>query len=454
MLALALVLVLALEEDDKMSKEEQKKMFHLRNEETFTRMHLRKEKKGQGILIVNANRIFHLNKTATEFIEYIIKEMKDEEIIRKMVNKYNVHESEIRTDLMNLKIAIEDIVNKPDIDPVQELFDEDMEIERMIFSAPLRMDLAITYKCNNKCVKCYVEKKREIKELKTEEWKKVLDKLWDIGVPHVTFTGGEPTTRKDLVKLVEYAEDIGIVTGLITNGRNLKDKNLVDELVAAGIDHFQITIESHLPEVHDKLTGVKGSWEETVEGIKNVVPTPVFIMTNTTLVPENINEIDKTIEFLASLGIDHFAANGIIKAGGGKNDSLDLTVEELNKTLDTIMKKAEEMKMRFLWYSPTRYCEFNPVKKGLGVKQCTAANIAMAIEPDGQVIPCQSYFDTLGNILTTPWKKIWNHKTAKRIRKRKYLPQECKKCPEKEICGGGCPLNYEAPSTVCRDALS
>ncbi|MHA1352255.1 MAG: SPASM domain-containing protein [Candidatus Heimdallarchaeaceae archaeon] len=148
-------------------------------------------------------------------------------------------------------------------------------------------------------------------------------------------------------------------------------------------------------------------------------------MTNTTLVPENIKEIDKTIEFLAKLGIDHFAANGIIKAGGGKDDSLDLTVEELNRTLDTIMKKAEELKMRFLWYSPTRYCEFNP-----------------------------SYFEPLGNILTTPWKKIWNHKTAKRIRKRKYLPQECKGCPEKEICGGGCPLNYQAPITICRDALS
>ncbi|MHA1352498.1 MAG: SPASM domain-containing protein, partial [Candidatus Heimdallarchaeaceae archaeon] len=161
-----------------------------------------------------------------------------------------------------------------------------------------------------------------------------------------------------------------------------------------------------------------------------------------------------TIEFLAKLGIDHFAANGIIKAGGGKDDSLDLTVEELNRTLDTIMKKAEELKMRFLWYSPTRYCEFNPVKKGLGVKQCTAGNIAMAIEPDGQVIPCQSYFETIGNILTTPWKKIWNHKTAKRIRKRKNLPQECKGCPEKEICGGGCPLNYQAPITICRDALS
>ncbi len=430
------------------------KMSHQRNLETYARMHLRKEKKGQSLLLVNATRIFHLNKTATDFVSRIIDGKDEDEIIRELKRKYRVTEDQLRYDLKHLKNSIETLMVTPDIDPVQHLSQDISSILETPFSAPLRMDLALTYKCNNKCTKCYVEEVRDIKELSTEEWKSVLDKLWEIGIPHITFTGGEPTLREDLPKLVEYAEDLGIITGITTNGRKLKDKDLVDELVTAGIDHFQVTLESHDAKIHDKLSGVKGAWEETVEGIKNVIPTPVYIMTNTTLTPYNIKNISKTVEFLGSLGIDHFAANGIIKSGGGKQVDLALSFEEMDATLTKIMKTAEEQEMGFLWYTPTRYCDFNPIEKGLGLKQCTAAHIAMAIEPDGMVLPCQSYFEPLGNILTDKWRKIWKNPLSKRLRKLQYLPEECLDCPERELCGGGCPLNYLEPSSICRESFS
>jgi len=432
----------------------EKKMSHIRNLDTFARMHLRKEKKGNSLLLVNATRIFHLNRTATDFASRIIEGKTNEEIVSEVKRKYRVDEIQLMNDLVDFKTSIMDLLTKPDIDPVQHLSQDISSLLETPFSAPLRMDLALTYRCNNKCTKCYVEHKREIIELTTDEWKQVLDNLWEIGIPHVTFTGGEPTLRKDLPELVEYAEDLGIITGIISNGRMFKDKKFVDKLVTAGIDHFQITIESHDEKLHDELCGFKGAWKETVQGIKNIVPTPVYILTNTTLTPYNIKDIEKTIDFLDSLGIDHFAANGIIKSGGGKDEAFTLSVEALDDVINRIMNKAEEKDMSFLWYSPTRYCDFNPIEKGLGLKQCTAAHIAMAIEPDGMVLPCQSYFEPLGNILNTKWKKIWNNKLAKSLRKMKYLPDECTDCPEMEICGGGCPLNYSAPTTVCRESFS
>ncbi len=430
------------------------KIYHFRDTENFGRMHLRKEKKGEGILVINATRIFYLNKTATQFVSRMIEGKDDAEIIRELKRKYRVKEEHLINDFNELKESIKELMNEPDIDPVQDLSQDISPLLEAPFSAPLRMDLALTYRCNNKCTKCYVETNREIKELSTEEWKSVLDKLWEIGVPHVTFTGGEPTLRDDLTELVEHAEDLGIVTGIITNGRKLKDKKLVESLVTAGIDHFQVTIENYDEKIHDKLSGVKGAWKETVEGIKNVIPTPVYIMTNTTLTPHNIEGVEKTISFLASLGIEKFASNAIIKSGGGKNPDFSLSVKQLDETLNRVMNKAEELKMGFLWYSPTRYCDFNPIEKNLGMKQCSAAHIAMAIEPDGMVIPCQSYFEPLGNILTTRWKKIWNHKLAKNLRNMKYLPQECTECPERELCGGGCPLNYVSPGSICKEAFS
>lgn len=430
------------------------RVFHQRNLDTTARMHLRKEKGGTGLLLVNATRILHLNKTATDFVSRIIEGKEDVDILFEMKKKYRVSIEQLEVDLHELKTSINELMTTPDIDPVQHLSQDISPLNETHFSAPLRMDLALTYKCNSKCTKCYVETPREIKELSTDEWKLVLDKLWDIGIPHVTFTGGEPTLRKDLPDLVEYAEDLGIITGLITNGRKLKNKALVNKLVTAGIDHFQLTIESHDSKIHDQLCGVKGAWEETVQGIKNVVPTPVYIMTNTTLTPFNVKEIEKTVEFLGSLGIDHFAANSIIKSGGGKQEELALPLEELDEVLTRILKTAEKKEMSFIWYSPTRYCEFNPIEKGLGMKQCSASHIAMAIEPDGAVLPCQSYFEPLGNILTTKWRKIWNHKISKNLRNMEYLPDECLDCPEREICGGGCPLNYTASSSICKEAFS
>ena len=79
----------------------------------------------------------------------------------------------------------------------------------------------------------------------------LLDRLWEIGIPHVVFTGGEPTLRPDLPELIAHAEQNGQITGINTNGRKLKDPAFLQSLVDAGLDHVQITLESHDPAIHD-----------------------------------------------------------------------------------------------------------------------------------------------------------------------------------------------------------
>ena len=76
----------------------------------------------------------------------------------------------------------------------------------------------------------------------------------------------------------------------------------------------------------------------------------------------------------------------------------------------------------------------------LGVKGCSAALYNMCIEPDGSVLPCQSYYTQLGNILTDPWDSIWNHDLSLSLRERRNLPAGCNTCALLAECGGGCPL--------------
>jgi radical SAM protein with 4Fe4S-binding SPASM domain len=313
------------------------------------------------------------------------------------------------------------------------------------------MDLALTFRCQNDCIHCYAGGPHETPELNTEQWKQVIDRLSKIGVFILTFTGGEPTLRENLPELLGYAQGKGMVTGLITNGRKLKDKAYVETLEKTGLDFVQITLESHKPLIHDSMTGAKGSWKETLAGIRNAVQSQIYVSTNTTLSKQNATTFLDTVDFIKSLDVNAFGCNSLIYSGRANavSDEFALPIETLKDLLPKIHDKAHLLGLKFLWYTPTQYCRFDPVQLGLGLKSCTAAMINMCVGPNGDVYPCQSYFESLGNILTEPWKKIWNNPLAVKLRKREYAEPKCKGCSQLQVCGGGCPLELQSGEYVC-----
>jgi len=431
-------------------------LYHLRvhdDEHGGLRLHLRLEKDGSGVLIINASRVLFLNKTAAEYVSLFMKGYSEDEIVKKMVKRYKINGETVRKDYRKVLYVINTFVNTPDVCPVSYLGVEKLEPFQKELSAPYRMDLAITYRCNNRCVHCYTGGPRETKELTTKEWFKVMNKIFRLGIPHIVFTGGEPTLREDLPELIAYAEKIGLICGLVTNGRRLKDEDYFKKLVDAGLDHVQITLESHDPRVHDKITGVAGSWEETVKGLKNAIESPIYTLTNTTLNKYNVEGILKTIDFIHSLGLKQFACNSLIYSGKAAKPEMirEFAIEESNlePILVRIRNRARELGMEFIWYTPTEYCVLNPLKLDLGIKTCSACRISMCVEPDGTVIPCQSYFSPLGNILKDDWEKIWRNPLCLEIRSRKYVPEKCYECPILNICGGGCPLKIRYETYVC-----
>jgi radical SAM protein with 4Fe4S-binding SPASM domain len=313
-------------------------------------------------------------------------------------------------------------------------------------SAPYRMDLAITYRCNNACAHCYNARPRNYPELDTQTWKKIIDRVWELRVPHVVFTGGEPTLREDLVELVAYAQEKGLVTGLNTNGLKLADSSLLQELIEAGLDHVQITVESYNPSVHDAMVRASGAWEETLAGLRNVVASKIYMMTNTTLLQNNAFELERILEFLAAEGVPTVGLNALIYSGHGKEVQTGLKESELPALLDIAQRITQAHGQRLIWYTPTQYCAFNPMQLSLGIKGCTAAYYNMCVESDGQVIPCQSYYQALGHILNDSWDSIWNHPLSRRLRERQDIPDGCRHCDFLVECGGGCPLAREHQS--------
>jgi radical SAM protein with 4Fe4S-binding SPASM domain len=406
------------------------------------------------MLVINANTVLYLNETATAHAYFFMQGTTTDEAVRKIRRMYRVNKKTARDDHERLIYTVSTLAQTEEVCPISFLDVKSVEPFTQEISAPLRVDLALTFRCQNNCVHCYAGGPHETPELATEQWKEVINRLHQIGVFILTFTGGEPTLRDDLPELLLYAQNRGIVTGLVTNGRKLKDKTYVETLEKTGLDFIQVTLESHEPKIHDLMTATKGSWEETVAGIKNIIPTQIYATTNTTLSRYNASDFLETIDFLKELGVAAFGCNSLIYSGRANaiSEEFVLPLETLRELLPKVHDKAGKLGLKFLWYTPTQYCRFDPVKLGLGVKSCTAARINMCVGPNGDVYPCQSYFESLGNILKDEWRKIWNHPLAVRIRKREYVEPKCKNCPQLQICGGGCPLELQKKNYICAEA--
>ncbi len=416
-------------------------------------LQLRVEPDGQGLLVINANTVLYLNETAAAHAFFFMQGRTTEEAGQEVRRMYRVDKKTARDDYEKLIYTVSTLAQTEEVCPMSFLDVEKVEPFTQELSAPLRMDMALTFECQNNCVHCYAGGPHETPELTTQQWKEVIDRLQQVGVFILTFTGGEPTLREDLPELLLYGETKGMVTGLITNGRRLADKAYVEALEKTGLDFIQVTLESHKPNIHDLMTATKGSWKETVAGIKNIIPTQIYATTNTTLSKYNASNFLETVDFLKKLGVAGFGCNSLIYSGKADAISEDfaLPLETLNELLPRIREKADHLGLKFLWYTPTQYCRLDPVKLGLGVKSCTAAMINMCIGPNGDAYPCQSYFESLGNILKDDWQRIWNHPLAVQIRNREYVEPRCRDCPQLQICGGGCPLELQRDRYICAE---
>jgi radical SAM protein with 4Fe4S-binding SPASM domain len=420
------------------------KIYHYtrQNEHEKARIHLRIDPDGSGTLIVNANRVLHLNATATLIAWLVLEGKTKEESTRTLTSRYAVSKKQADVDISAFQYQLEELLRPDGACAIHELDLETVMPFSTRPSAPYRMDLAITYRCNNDCAHCYNARERSFPELTTEQWCKIIDQLWALGVPHIVFTGGEATLRNDLPELIAHAESNGQITGLNTNARRLADEKYVKKLVDAGLDHVQITVESCDPQIHDEMMRAKGAFRQTIQGLQNVLATRLYVMTNTTMVRTNVHKIPETLDFLAGLGVPTIGLNALIYSGLGLTVGTGLHERELQPILDMAVQKTSAHGQRLIWYTPTQYCHFDPTQSNLGVKGCTASLYSMCIESNGNVLPCQSYYHSLGNILNDPWESIWNHKLSVKLRERHGLPAKCEGCPVVAECGGGCPLQF------------
>ncbi|MCU0610579.1 MAG: radical SAM protein [Candidatus Eisenbacteria bacterium] len=326
---------------------------------------------------------------------------------------------------------------------------------------PILSEVALTWRCNLRCRFCYaacrhVSETPVQAELDTAAMERVLEIIkFDAEVPSVSFTGGEPLLRPDLPDLIRYAHTLGMRVNLITNG-TLIDPAMATLLKKQGLASAQVSIESPDPGIHDHVVGQRGAHAASVAGLRALQNAGVHVHPHTTICRPNLDTVTMLASFARSLGMTRFSANLVIPTGRGLDPDLAVAYRDIAELLPRITSAAREEGARFMWYSPTPACLFNPVQHGLGNKGCAACEGLLSIDPAGQVLPCSSWREPLGSLLEEGFHAVWSTSRARHIRAKREAHQGCHECEDFALCQGACPLYFQAndyaeiePSLTC-----
>ena len=315
---------------------------------------------------------------------------------------------------------------------------------------PVLSEVALTYRCNLRCRFCYAgcsctKGTGTEREMTTDEARKVLHVIREEAkVPSVSFTGGEPTLRDDLPSLIQYARtDLGLRVNLITNG-TLVDAATAERLKDAGLNSVQVSLESPGETVHDELTQVEGSYRRTVEAVGHLQNCGIIVHTNTTINRLNMDSVVAMPAFVRALGLERFSMNMVIPSGSSlaAGDDLNIRYSEISDLIIRVRDAAEREEVEFMWYSPTPVCMFNPIQHRLGNKGCAACDGLLSISPAADVLPCSSWPEPVGNLLTGDFRTVWDSTRATWLREKEFAPPLCRDCAEFALCQGGCPLYW------------
>lgn len=348
------------------------------------RLHLRVEQDGSGILIVNAATVLHLNQSAAEFAYYFLQNQPADLVAQAMRRRYQVSQQQAFEDYLDFADRILTLVEMPDLDPVTFLDFERRTPHTGRLTAPYRLDIALTYSLPNDADPQAAPTERAERELSTTEWKSVLESAWKAGIPHVVFTGGEPTLRDDLPELIACAENNGQVCGLLSDGLRFDDQAYLDTLLNTGLDHLMVVLRSKN--------------ETAWRALDNVIAADLYVAVHLTLTEENATTLPDLLAKCSQRDV--------------KAISLSANQTSLNEKLVELRDLAAAFGMELVWDLPVPYSAINPISLEVEATGTApdSSGASLYIEPDGDVLSAQGKTRVLGNALRDPWESIWKNK--------------------------------------------
>jgi radical SAM protein with 4Fe4S-binding SPASM domain len=323
----------------------------------------------------------------------------------------------------------------------------EMNQKALDLGLPISVHLDITYRCNERCVHCYLDHD-DHGEMTTAEIIDVLEQLADAGVFFLTLSGGEVLMRRDFFEIVERARQLLFNVKIKTNGVMIHAKEAA-RLRQLGVEQVQISVYSHRPEVHDAITKLPGSLKRTIRAIRFLKSQGLKVTIANVLMAGNFADQAGVAALAKELGVLYTLDPTITPKMDGDTSILALRIP--GSELQQVFHNQELVGDVEAFCAP-------PPAPGEDVMEslpCSAGHTACYISPYGDVFPCVQFPLPSGNVRRQKFLDIWNHSeqlNEVRSIRVKDLPTcstcshagTCSRCPGLAYMEG----NMRGPSTA------
>jgi pyrroloquinoline quinone biosynthesis protein E len=300
----------------------------------------------------------------------------------------------------------------------------------------------LTYRCPLACPYCSnpVEMTRRENELTTEQWARIFADAAEIGVLHVHISGGEPASRRDLEALVAAAREADLYTNLITSGIGLTERRL-DALVAAGLDHVQLSLQGVDAEMADWIGGYRGGFDRKMKVAEWVRARDLPLTLNAVMHRQNLDRLEETIALALEMGARRIEVATVQFHGWAEKNRRALmpTRAQAREASRIVAAARARLKGRLVIDYVTADHHADYPKPCMGGWGSTGLNVT----PDGRVMPCHAAHTIPGlvfpNATETPLREIWYDSAAfNAFRGFDWMQEPCRSCDRRTVDFGGC----------------
>lgn len=277
---------------------------------------------------------------------------------------------------------------------------EEMSEKAHQLGIPLSVQLDLTYRCNERCVHCYLDHD-DHGEMTTTEIKSLLQELADAGVFVLTLSGGEIMLRRDFFEILEHARKLTFCIKLKTNAILIGERE-AERVRSLGVESVQVSIYSHRPEIHDAITNVPGSLHRSLSAIRRLKGSGLKVIIANVLMAQNRQDYPAVRALAAELGADYTLDPTITPKMDGDRSILSLGANHV--TLRTVFQ--EEGLVDSVGDSCATAKADHSVLDSL---PCSAGHTACYVSPYGDVYPCVQFPLPSGNIRRKRFLDIWRH---------------------------------------------
>jgi len=384
----------------------------------IARFHLRVDSAGDGLLVANAAAMARLSPSGVVIAKGLLDGDAPEVIVRRAKKCFRGATAQrIAADVAAVGALIERMESPAGGYPILNLADPALGPKRLPLARPISADVPL-------CAPFHVSR--------------LLEHLWQLAIPHVTFIAGRDCDGSHLIRAVEKGSDLGLITGVRGRGSDLGLATRISDMAAAGLDHLDVYCFSASGEVHDALAG-EGDCKMAVRALAAARKNEVCAVAQLALTRNTLETIDQTLESIAGHGIENACIFAVATTEAELASAGAMLAGELPPAAEIVEESAERLGVRLMWYPTVRFDPAGPLGDQLCRGPRAGGDWAIRVEPDGTVFAPRGPAVAAGNLLEDDWETIEKSEPFAQYRQRLQGDTRCDQCPGLSICAADCP---------------